>query len=400
MARIDPAILPFLDDLAKRLDVEAAALCAVVEVEGGSATAILYEKHKFPGNIKACVGNKAAGPLIAEAKRQGLAVDRWLGRAQYKDQRSHAATVALLNRARKIHDEAATRSASYGAFQVLGSNFKASGFDSAIEMRAAFDGGLPAQIEGFINLADSMGVVAAVRRRDWKTVALKWNGKSYAENLYDKKLASAYARWAAVARANSGRVSAEVARPAGDTALRMGDKGPRVAALQEALAEKGYAVKVDRDYGPATKRAVSAAQVDLGLIGTGVADHDFVLKLEASEPIVQGARALATSDDLKAEGSSTIEAAQDLKKVAGGLAGGAVVADQSGLLDQASSLFETVKGHADKLSEAKGWLSSITETIGVRPGVVVCVIAGVVIWYLASRIIKARVADHRAGLAV
>lgn len=393
MARIDPHILPFLEQLSARIGVEPAALCAVVEVEGGDPHGILYEKHKFPSNLRKLAG-ASAGPLIIEAKRQGLAVDKWLGRAQYADQRGRAGNIAILNRAMKIHREAALRSASYGAFQVLGSNYGAAGFESAEELRAAYDSGLPPQIESFVALAESWGAIDHLRARRWAAFAKIWNGAGFKKNAYDTKLAAAYSRWAAVARANGGRVSASVAdAPAGS--LRMGDKGPRVKALQEALVDKGYQVRTDSDFGPATRRAVAAAQVDFGLAGDGIATIEFIQRLEASEPIARGARELATVKDLKNE-SAAVDLADKAKKGVVVAGGGVAAADQVGILDQASGLIDVAKTQLDKLDGVKATLIGF----GLKPSVLFVIAAGTVVWFIASRIQAARLEDHRSGRTV
>lgn len=393
MARIDPTVLPFLEELAARIGVESAALCAVVEVEGGDPAGILYEKHKFPPNLRKLAG-ASAGPLIVEAKRQGLAVDKWLGRAQYTDQRGRAANIAILNRAMKIHREAAQQAASYGAFQVLGSNYAAAGFASAEELRTAYDSGLPPQIESFVQLAEAWGAIDHLRARRWASFAKIWNGAGYKKNAYDTKLAAAYSRWAAVARANGGRVTAsDIVSPSGS--LSMGDKGPRVKALQEALSDKGYQVRVDMDFGPATRRAVAAAQVDFGLAGDGIATIEFVQRLETSEPIAKGARELATVKDLKNE-SAAVDLADKAKKTVVVAGGGTAAADQVGLLDQASGLIDVAKTQLDKLDGVKATLIGF----GLKPSVLLVIAAGAVVWFIASRIQAARLEDHRSGRTV
>jgi peptidoglycan hydrolase-like protein with peptidoglycan-binding domain len=63
------------------------------------------------------------------------------------------------------------------------------------------------------------------------------------------------------------------ARGGGDGRLRLGAYGPRVCALQRALARTGEPLAVDGGYGPQTRNAVRRAQRRLGLRPTGVADN-------------------------------------------------------------------------------------------------------------------------------
>lgn len=63
--------------------------------------------------------------------------------------------------------------------------------------------------------------------------------------------------------------------------LRLGAYGPRVCALQRALARSGEPVAVDGGYGPLTRAAVRRAQRRLGLRPTGVADDRLRARLRS-----------------------------------------------------------------------------------------------------------------------
>lgn len=56
--------------------------------------------------------------------------------------------------------------------------------------------------------------------------------------------------------------------------LKIGDKGPSVKALQEALNKRGAALIADGRFGKMTKAGVSAIQRDHGLTVNGIADYD------------------------------------------------------------------------------------------------------------------------------
>jgi murein L,D-transpeptidase YcbB/YkuD len=53
--------------------------------------------------------------------------------------------------------------------------------------------------------------------------------------------------------------------------LRMGDTGDDVKVLQAALNSKGFSLKEDGDFGPATEGAVKIFQTKSGLVGDGIA---------------------------------------------------------------------------------------------------------------------------------
>ena len=70
--------------------------------------------------------------------------------------------------------------------------------------------------------------------------------------------------------------------------LAVGDTGPDVEKLQEALLGRGEALTVDGEFGPMTKAAVERAQRQLGLPVTGIADRATLdaLGVELSPPMV------------------------------------------------------------------------------------------------------------------
>jgi lysozyme len=65
----------------------------------------------------------------------------------------------------------------------------------------------------------------------------------------------------------------------GSSALRIGDRGPAVAELQQKLVAAGYTLAVDGDFGPQTARAVSAFQADEGLAVDGIAGPETMAAL-------------------------------------------------------------------------------------------------------------------------
>lgn len=66
----------------------------------------------------------------------------------------------------------------------------------------------------------------------------------------------------------------------GSTLLRQGSRGPAVEILQELLVDSGAQITVDGDFGPATRRAVVAAQRALGESPDGVVGPKTAGKLE------------------------------------------------------------------------------------------------------------------------
>ncbi|BCM83573.1 N-acetylmuramidase domain-containing protein [Methylobacterium indicum] len=396
--------------------VEPAGLLAVVQTETGGRPfetadldpsdgiepCMLYERHVAYRLFKA----KGAAAL-KEAKRQGLVVPKWQGPGspQYADQKTSAGRLALIARAAALDPEIAYASCSIGLFQVMGGNHAAAGFGSAKEMHDVLTrGGIEAHIACGIAFMRSKGLLKHLAARDWAAFAKGYNGTAYKKNAYDRKLADAYAYWSTKLRAKPAGPKANVA---GDVStLKLGDRGPRVRALQESLAAFGVAVKADAVYGPATRRAVAAAQVELGQAGDGVASPTFVAALESAPALAKGAREVATKAEVK-QVSFAARLGDRIRK--GGLAGLGAVGTYQASLASFQSTADTVKGGVDQVraardtvtgivgetvaSAATSWLLDHWQAIALAGGCATAVVVG-------GTLLKSAVCAYREGRLV
>jgi hypothetical protein len=174
--------------------IDPAALLAVVEIESagkpyeadGKTPRFLFERHRFQAELK------GDARKLDMAKRQGLVRATWNRSTQYDDQATSAERLALLDRAAEIDRECAYRACSWGLGQTMGSNAASFGFASAIEMVEAMKtGGVRAQIDCMVKFIKVNRLEPALARRDWAAFARSYNGKGYAQNRYDIKLAAA-----------------------------------------------------------------------------------------------------------------------------------------------------------------------------------------------------------------
>lgn len=88
--------------------------------------------------------------------------------------------------------EEAYKSASYGAFQILGGNAESLGYKSVFDFvnnqeQSEFD-----QLRDFIKFIKINGLDDELQHKDWAAFARGYNGPLYHKNQYDKKLAAAY----------------------------------------------------------------------------------------------------------------------------------------------------------------------------------------------------------------
>lgn len=97
--------------------------------------------------------------------------------------------------------DAAFSAASYGAFQILGSNFRICGFNSPFDFVVAQCQTEGTQLLAFVNFVKGNRLDAALRNARWAEFARGYNGSAYAANQYDVKLAKAFAHEQTIDRA-------------------------------------------------------------------------------------------------------------------------------------------------------------------------------------------------------
>jgi peptidoglycan hydrolase-like protein with peptidoglycan-binding domain len=196
---VDPRALTQADveRAADQLQCESAAINAVIEVESprtgylpDGRVVILFERHVFWRQLQAHGIDPATvqAPAAILSQARGGYVG---GVAEY----------ARLAQAIAIAREPAVESCSWGRFQIMGYHFQVLGYASASNMATAFASGEVEQMQAFVRFIQSDAeLLKALRSRKWAAFARLYNGPAYAENLYDVKLAKAYARHAAARR--------------------------------------------------------------------------------------------------------------------------------------------------------------------------------------------------------
>lgn len=247
--------------LAMKIEIEPAAIWAVCDVESAGSgflpdgrPKILYEAHIF-GKLTDHRWD-AAYPNISASYW-----NRSLYGASGAHQYDRLAVAITLDR------KAALQSASWGRFQVLGTNFHTCGFADIESFVAAMCESEAAQLAAFSEYCRVNNLTRHLRSHNWAAFALGYNGEGHAANGYDTKLADAYERRSRQMRA-AGTPQAATATKA---VLRKGDRGEAVSVLQRALSAAGHPTQDDGDFGPATERAVVSYQESTGLGADGVA---------------------------------------------------------------------------------------------------------------------------------
>lgn len=393
-------IVKQIADAATKAGINPASMLAVVECEtngspfeaDGRTPRFLYERHV--AYKEAAKIDKAVFTRFVQA---GLAIKKWSRNTQYKDQGTSALRLALIARARAIHEEVANASASWGLGQSMGNNAESLGFSSATELvEYMTEGGLPAQLRVMILEIKSRSLVKALNTKDFATFARRYNGPGYKQNQYDTRMAAADKRWTR----KLDTITSRVAPPVYQLLSRK-----QITDVQIKLAKLGYTMvgKPDGKWGVNTVAAMNAFQHYEGLPETGDYDEATQKAFAEAEPRIQvEERANATVDDLRGS-SRTVDAADGLdvagtaKKVLGTALVGGGVSEQTGLLGQAQDAVDKV-GQAKSLWDTvHGWIEPVIGNPTVILVGIVLVVAGFYVSKYAKQIIEARLDDHRSG---
>lgn len=179
---------------AKTLGISEAAIKAFATVESSGngfqsdgQVKILFERHVFYRQL-------------AKAKTQAFADQTYKSNPDICNPTAggyglYSAQHARLNRAVAIDRDCALCSASWGAFQIMGYQWKICGYSSLQE----FINGMQTddgQLDSLVRfLTANPSIVRCIKAKDWAGAARGYNGPGYASNNYDTKLAAAYARF-------------------------------------------------------------------------------------------------------------------------------------------------------------------------------------------------------------
>lgn len=243
--------------VAASLGVEPAVVRAVDTVETGGVGGFLSDHSGRPRILVEAHLFSAATGRRWDASHPDISSPAW-NRALY---RGGAAEYLRLAEALDLDREAALKAASWGRFQILGSNHRMAGFDDVEGFVAAMADDEDNHLEAFAEFCRAARLVDALRDRDWETFARRYNGPQYAKNRYHLRLAAAYAD--AVGR-----------EAAPSNVLRLGSAGPAVTRLQAVLNMRGAGLLEDGAFGRATELAVMRFQDSHGLLADGVVGPD------------------------------------------------------------------------------------------------------------------------------
>ena len=191
---------------ALALGCEVEVIRAIGEQESGKLRAlglgsfdkknrptILYERHYFsrltkrkydalnpdissPNEYKAGTAKNDKGTRFDDGNHYGLF--SW----QY----------AKLSKAYALDQDMAIQSCSWGAFQVMGANYKSCGFNSAHEFAKAMSKSELEHLNAMVAFCKANNLQNALKTKNWAVIAKTYNGPKYAKNKYDTHLRQHY----------------------------------------------------------------------------------------------------------------------------------------------------------------------------------------------------------------
>jgi hypothetical protein len=170
---------------ASFLQVEIAAIRAVVDVEAAGGgffkdgrPKILFEAHHFNTFTKG----------VFRHSHPSLSSPRWNRSLYLGGPREYE----RLAKAQALNNWAALMSTSWGLGQIMGFNYPVCGYPTVEAFVAAMYESEGKQLLAMCSFIRNRGLDKALKRHDWATFARGYNGPAFAQNAYDRKLASAY----------------------------------------------------------------------------------------------------------------------------------------------------------------------------------------------------------------
>lgn len=187
------------ENIGRALDVPAKLIRAISVVEslgefeiGEGKITILLERHWVYKLAIRKFGMRKTNQLAR--RYPNICNPNSGGYGKYRDQYKRLAKAI-----RHIDKEIAHQATSFGAYQIMGFNFKAAGYHSATEMAKAYhDDPKVAQVESFMMFITNYKhgrALTALREGDIHEFAKLYNGPNYSKNRYAKRIAEEVARY-------------------------------------------------------------------------------------------------------------------------------------------------------------------------------------------------------------
>ncbi len=182
-------------EVAEELNIEVAAMKAVVDIEAGKAHKGFYAHGKPLINFDLTMYTKLAprhNISLAKARKSHPVIFNRPNTARYGSYQ--AAQQARLDAAAEIDSVSAYESTFWGMFQIGGFNWQKCGCDSVGEFVELMRRSERDQLELFARFIQNSGMVDDIRNKNWLRFATKYNGPKARQRGYHTRLAASYRR--------------------------------------------------------------------------------------------------------------------------------------------------------------------------------------------------------------
>lgn len=182
--------------MAKQYGVEPAVILAIQQIESGGngfladgRPKILFEGHVFWSQLQKAGKN----PQTYVKGNEDILYPSW-DSTKYQ---GGAKEYDRLEKAKKIDEILALKSASWGEFQIMGFNHSTVGYPDVVSFVEAMKVPNGASLKALMEFCKNNNLLRHVNSatKDWAAFARGYNGPGYAKNQYDVKLAAAYERY-------------------------------------------------------------------------------------------------------------------------------------------------------------------------------------------------------------
>ena len=182
------------EEIARELDVETAAIRAIVDIETGRTHRGFNDNGKPVINFDLAVFKRNAQKrginLGKHSKSEAL---KPINISKYGNQQN--AQHARLDAAMAIDPKTAIESTFWGMFQIGGFNWKKCGVESCEEFVELMSRSERDQLELFASFLRNGDMVRYMKDKNWSEFARRYNGPGYRSRGYHTKLAAAYKKY-------------------------------------------------------------------------------------------------------------------------------------------------------------------------------------------------------------
>jgi len=182
------------EEIAREIDVETAAIKAIVEIETGKTHRGFHTDGKHIINFDLTLFRRAAA-------RRGINLSKYKDSPALKpvDIRKYgsqqAAQHARLDAAMAIDSIAAIESTFWGLFQIGGFNWKLAGAPNREAFVEKMSKSEYEQLRMFADFMNNTGLLKHLRSKNWAAFARLYNGPAYASRGYHTRMATAYKKY-------------------------------------------------------------------------------------------------------------------------------------------------------------------------------------------------------------